>query len=199
MSYRFDNRTVDTFKQDIYFATRLERYFFNKWLDICKTIDYISVNNPRDNGVDNDGGFIESGKTSGADYLVDLEYNKNITKDMPLEIKWVPTYGKLSLKIGDLKSYIRDNAGILFIYLSEKTLTNIRKPKDYNLANHIQKIESLSDIIRWGIMIPSKVKSLLTHAEENNLIERISYMGYKPGIILRQNDFRNWFTEENWR
>lgn len=194
---RFDYRSVDTFKKDVYFATQLEKYFFNKWLEICETLDYIHVVNPRDNGVNNDGEFIASGNTSGADYLVDINYHSLEMIDMPIEVKWVPTFGKFTLKVGDLKAYIRENAGILFIYPSEKTI-NLRKPKDYDLTKHLQKIESISQILKWSLMSPDQVKHFLEYAEEHNKIEKISYMGYKPGIILHQDKFKNWFTEEKW-
>ena len=32
---RFDNRSKGTFKKDIHFATKLEKYFFTKFVDIC--------------------------------------------------------------------------------------------------------------------------------------------------------------------
>lgn len=198
MSNRFDNRSVDTFKKHIKFSTRLESYFFNRWLDVCSYIDHISVSNPRDNGVDNSGEFIEKGKTSGADYIVDLSYRDLHVKDMPLEIKWVPTYGKLTLKEGDLKGYIRENAGILFIYNSKKLNINLKLPKDYDLERHIELIKSVEDQIRWGIMLPQQVKSFFDFSKSNGMIKSISYMGGKPGIVLNQADFCNWFSEEKW-
>lgn len=194
---RFDHRNEETFKKDIYFATHLEKYFFNKWMGVCESNDSIVIENPKDNGVDNDGGFIKSGATAGADYMVDIRYSGFEIKDMPLEIKWVPTHGKLTLKIGDLKAYARENAAILFIYQSEKTI-DLKKPNDYDLTKHTQKIESISQNLRWGIMMPSKVKFLLEFAEQNGLIYQIPYMGNKPGIVLKQQDFKKFFKEERW-
>lgn len=195
---RFDYRSEEVFKKDIFFATNLEKYFFNKWMSVCKSRDYISVENPRDNGVNNDGEFIEKGATTGADYMVDIRYHTLNIKNMPLEIKWVPTHGKLTLKLGDINAYLREKSGILFIYSSKDTGLNLKKPKDYDLTKHIGVIESIENQLRWGIMCPDKIKKFLKHAEENSKIEKISYMGYKPGVILKQNEFQNWFKEENW-
>ena len=197
MSSRFDNRTVDTFKKQIKFSTQLEKYFFYKWIEICSDKKHILIKNPRNNGVDNSGEFIESGKTSGADYLVDFKYKQKSFKDMPIEIKWVPTYGKLTLKVGDLKAYIRERAAILFIYHSSPSSLDLRLPKDYNLEQHIEAIEANSDL-KWGLMTPDTVESFLTHAQDNNLIKNIHYMGNKPGIVLRQASFADWLIEESW-
>jgi hypothetical protein len=199
MSYRFDNRSVDEFKKDIKFSTRLENYFFTKWLDVCNSLDHIKVNNPRDNGIDNTGEFIANGKTSGADYMVNLDYGNTKIKNMPLEIKWVPTYGKLTLKVGDLKAYIREGAAILFVYNAKKSKLDLRIPKqDYNFDKHIQMIESVQNQLKWGVMLPSAVTNLLDFAVKNDKIQSISYMGNKPGIVINQNEFSDWFFEENW-
>jgi hypothetical protein len=199
MSNRFDNRSIDTFKKQIKFSTLLESYFFNRWIKTCENLEYIEISNPRNNGVDNSGEFIESGNTAGADYLVDLKYKDIDVKDMPLEVKWVPTYGKLTLKENDLKAYIRESAGILFIYSSEKLNIDMRLPKsDYDFDGHIKKIESIEDKIRWGIMFPKSVRNLLDNFRNSGRIKAIYYMGNKPGIVLQQSQFTNWFSEEPW-
>tara|TARA_B100002052_G_C15708831_1_gene518583 strand:- start:36 stop:629 length:594 start_codon:yes stop_codon:yes gene_type:complete len=194
---RFDNRDIDTFKKDIYFGTQMEKYFFNKWLDICQSLDYINVANPRNNGVDNSGEFIAKGNTAGADYMIDLCYHALDIPNMPLEIKWVPTFGKLTLKTADLEAYIKEKAGILFIYPSQKTI-NLKKPRDYNLTNHIEKIESVSEILRWSLMSPAQVRYFLEEAKDSDRIQPIPYMGNKSGIILKEKYFTNWFTVEQW-
>jgi hypothetical protein len=119
-------------------------------------------------------------------------------KDHPLEIKWVPTAGKFTLKENDLKAYIREGASILFIYNSVRCGTDMRKPKDYDLEKHVRLIESKADQIKWGIMWSQKVKDFYSHAKENNLIQPIYYMGGKQGVVLKQEDFDKWFTQENW-
>lgn len=198
MNRRFDNRTVDTFKKDIYFATMLEKYFFNKWLEVVKNTHVINISSWSDNGCGNNGEFIEKGNTAGADYRISGIVSGCEINNEPLEIKWVPTAGKFTLKENDLKAYVKENANILFIYNSVNCGTNLRKPNDYNLEEHIKLIESKNNQIKWGIMWADNVKEFYEYAKVNNLFKPISYMGYKPGIVLKQNDFSKWFTEYNW-
>lgn len=199
MSNRFDNRSIDEFKKQIKFSTLLESYFFNGWIEACKNNKEVSPSNPRNNGVDNSGEFIESGNTAGADYLVDLQYGNADMKDLPLEVKWVPSYGKLTLKENDLKAYIRESAGILFIYSSEKINIDMRLPKNnYDFDGHIKKIESIQDKLRWGIMFPENVRNILDKFRASGRIKPIYYMGNKPGIVLQQSEFSDWFKEEPW-
>ena len=199
MSNRFDNRSIDEFKKQIKFSTLLESYFFNGWIEACKNNKEVTPLNPRNNGVDNSGEFIESGNTAGADYLVDLQYGNTNMKDLPLEVKWVPSYGKLTLKENDLKAYIRESAGILFIYSSEKINIDMRLPKNnYDFDGHIKKIESIQDKLRWGIMFPENVRNILDKFRASGRIKPIYYMGNKPGIVLQQSEFSDWFKEEPW-
>jgi len=149
MSNRFDNRSKDAFKKQIKFSTMLEKYFFNKWLDIVKHTDAITVSSWEDNGCGNDGEFIAKGNTAGADYKISGSMRGGPISGEPLEVKWVPTAGKFTLKEGDLKAYIKEGASILFIYNSVNCGTNLRLPKEnYNLAEHIKKIESKADQIK---------------------------------------------------
>ena len=198
MSSRFDNRSVSTFKKDIYFSTKLEKYFFNKWLEICESTDTIKVDNPRDNGVGNDGRFIAKGNTAGAGYMVDIKCDSFLAKDHPIEIKWVPTAGKFTLKENDLKAYIRERASILFIFNSVRCGTDMRKPKDHNFEKHVKLIESKRDQIKWGIMWFPEVEEFYKHAKDNELFRPINYMGGKQGIVLKDNDFDKWFKVREW-
>lgn len=192
---RFDNRSKDRFMKDIAFGTALERYFFNRFIQSCNGKDHIDIFKYQDNGVDNDGKFVESGtNTAGADYKVDMCYGLFECDNVPLEVKWVPTHGKLTLKEADLRSYEREGAAILFIYTTKRV--DLRKPKDYDLDKHIEKIENYNDILRWGIMLPFQVDQLLRQSREQGKIKPISYMGNKPGIILPQSEFSDWFVEE---
>lgn len=202
MSTRFDNRSENTFKKDIKFGTMLEKYFFQKWLDIIESSSSICVSNWSDNGCGNNGEFIAKGNTAGADYKIsgsvkgvglDAELS-----DEPLEIKWVPTAGKFTLKENDLKAYVKEEASILFIYNSVRCGTNMRKPRDYDFDKHVQLIESKADQIKWGIMWSPKVKQFYNKAKEKALFKPISYMGGKYGVVLKQQDFSEWFVEEDW-
>ena len=58
MSKRFDKRTEEQFKEDIFFATAIENHFWDTWVSRCSDRDNITIENPADNGVANDGSFI---------------------------------------------------------------------------------------------------------------------------------------------
>lgn len=204
MSNRFDNRTVSTFKKDIYFSTMMEKYFFDKWRDIVKVTEGMVIDDWDNNGCGNDGEFIAKGNTAGADYKIsasfeDCFWSETIQLvDEPLEIKWVPTAGKFTLKEGDLKAYVKEGASILFIYNSVNCGTNMRKPKDYDLDKYKQLVESKGQQIRWGVMWSDMVEKFYDTAKENNSFRPINYMGGKSGVVLKSGDFKYWFDEHNW-
>jgi hypothetical protein len=202
MSNRFDNRTVSTFKKDIYFSTMMEKYFFDKWRGIVKKAQGMVIEDWDNNGCGNDGEFIAKGNTAGADYKISacFEDESNTIELVyhPLEIKWVPTAGKFTLKEGDLKAYVKEGASILFIYNSVNCGTNMRKPKDYDLDKYKQLVESKGQQIRWGVMWSDMVARFYNNAKENDLFRPINYMGGKSGVVLKSSDFGKWFTEHNW-
>lgn len=188
MSNRFDNRSVSTFKKDIMFSTMLEKYFFNNWVSnvnhVYTDLGY-HVDTWENNGCGNDGEFIANGNTSGADYKVN---------DVPLEVKWVPTAGKLTLKMNDMRAYSEEKAAILFIYNTGKV--NLRKPKDYDLERHIELIEQNQSDIRWGVISSDNVEHC--HKEWLNEYKPIPYMGNKYGKIIESKDFNKYFVEREW-
>ena len=202
MSNRFDNRSVSRFKKDIYFSTMMEKYFFDKWRGIVKETQGMVIDDWDNNGCGNDGEFIAKGNTAGADYKISAsfedDFNTIVLVDHPLEIKWVPTAGKFTLKEGDLKAYVKEGASILFIYNSVNCGTNMRKPKDYDLDKYKQLVESKSQQIRWGVMWSDMVEEFYNDAKENNLFRPINYMGGKSGVVLKSSDFGKWFTEHVW-
>ena len=202
MSNRFDNRSVSRFKKDIYFSTMMEKYFFEKWRGIVKDTQGMVIEDWDNNGCGNDGEFIAKGNTDGADYKISAcfedESNTIELVDHPLEIKWVPTAGKFTLKEGDLKAYVKEGASILFVYNSVNCGTNMRKPKDYDLDKYKQLVESKSHQIRWGVMWSDMVARFYNNAKENDLFRPINYMGGKSGVVLKSSDFGKWFTEHNW-
>ena len=202
MSNRFDNRSKNTFKKDIYFSTMMEKYFFDKWREAIHATNDMVIDDWKDNGCGNDGEFIAKGNTAGADYKISATFKDGgeviQLVDHPLEIKWVPTAGKFTLKEGDLKAYVKEGASILFIYNSVNCGTNMRKPKDYDLDKYKQLVESKGQQIRWGVMWSDMVERFYNNAKENNSFRPINYMGGKQGVVLQQKDFNQWFTEENW-
>ena len=193
---RFDYRSKDTFKKDIKFATMLEKYFFNEWIIRSANTSSAIIECYDDNGVNNDGEFIETGKsTMGADFKVSMFYSGNHYKDLPLEMKWVPTAGKFTLKKNDLKAYQKENAAILFIYNTRNCGLDMRKPADYNLEKHMKKIESKSKDIKWGIMFPEMITQVLSLT---NRFKKIHYMGGKEGIVIESSEFDKFFEQHDW-
>jgi len=201
MSRRFDNRTQQQFADDVYFGTAIENYFWEQWVARCANREDIMLSNPRDNGVDNNGAFIASGDTSGADYMADIDYPGIIVKeDHPIEMKWVPTFGKVTLKKADMESYLKEGCSILFIYPSEETGINLRKPGNPTKADiptHIKKIESAERFFRWGLLTPKKLQRLYNFADQNGW-EKIHYMGHKPGFVIPHDAFGSCWKEERW-
>jgi hypothetical protein len=198
---RFDHRTKQQFADDIYFATAIEKYFWEAWVSLCSDKKDIMVTSPRDNGVGNDGAFIASGDTSGADYMADIDYLNVITKDdHPIEIKWVPTFGKVTLKKADVKAYLKEGCSILFIYPCKDTGINLRKPRNPTKADipqHIEKIESVADSLRWGLLTPEGLSKLNDFAEKKGW-QQIRYMGNKHGVVIPHKSFTDYWCEEKW-
>lgn len=198
MSKRFDSRTKDTFKKDIKFGTLMESYWWDRWVEDSMHRADLHIETPRDNGCGNDGEFIESGNTAGADFMADVSYDDRHDKDLPIELKWVPTAGKFTLKENDLKAYVREGAAILFVYNDVACGTDLRKPKDYDFGKHVCLIESKMDQIKWGLMYPEMVKGLYESCKENNLFIPIRYMGNKMGVVLKSQDFDYWFKQDEF-
>ena len=196
MSNRFDHRSESRFKKDIKYTTKLEGYFFEKWLDHSQKDGTLDVFDFDDNGADNSGAFIKSGNTAGADFIVTMDYRGTHYHKLPLEMKWVPTAGKFTLKINDLKAYVAENAAILFVYNSNPNVTDLKKRRDYNLAKHIRSIEASEEDIRWGIMDDVAVRNF--YYERKDCAYPIPYMGDKMGTVLMAEDYDKWFIEEPW-
>ena len=74
MSNRFDNRSKNTFKKDIYFSTMMEKYFFDKWREAVHATSDMVIDDWKDNGCGNDGEFIAKGNTAGADYKISATF-----------------------------------------------------------------------------------------------------------------------------
>lgn len=193
---RLDVRTVDEFKKDIKFGTALETFFMKAF--IADSANHgILVSNVRDNGADNGGAYIHRGNTSGADYQVDLIARGRDLKDHPLEVKWVPTRGKFTLKEADVKSYIREGASILILYNTSRQ--SLRRPKDHDLQGHLKKIKAGWKDIVWGILYHDKLVQLHQTMKALGRIEQIPYMGDKLGFVVKYHEFNNWLTMYHWK
>lgn len=185
---RFDNRTKSEFKKQIRFGTQVETYWFKKFIKQVELSNNLSLVEYCDNGVANDGLYIPTGqKTSGADYMVSIYDKDKYYENLPLEVKFAPTKGKITLKEGDLKGYTREKAAILFII--NTGLRSFRMPKNKNIKEHITSIEKNIGQFKWGICWPEKVSSLL----QSYSVIPIPYMGGKSGIIIPESDFSSLF------
>jgi hypothetical protein len=197
MDKRYDNRTKSQFIKDIKFGTMMETYIFSKWVDTCQSRNGVTIYSYDDNGIANDGKYVKTGtNTSGADYVVDICYNEIRYDKLPMEVKWVPTAGKFTLKVNDLKAYIKEDAAILFVFNAGSP--TLKRPKNYNFEKYIEKVESYSHNLKWSIMLPNTVETFLAYHINQDKIQAIPYMGYKPGIILKEKDFHYWFKTHDW-
>lgn len=182
---RLDYRNLETFKKDIYFSTKLEEFWFKLYLrQICHKYDAIEY---EDSGTDNSGKYTKRA-TKKADYTVHLHKNGSVGT-IKLDIKWAPTFGKATFKVSNLKSYIADGSNILLFYNIGPAA--LRKPGDYNIKVHIDKILSRLEEIRYGIIIPNEMQKMLdTYPHKKNF-----YMGHKICVEVPYVDFSKYFTE----
>lgn len=176
---RADFRDADTFKKDILFSTQIEEFWIKIYLkQIINKYDRIEYENY---GTDNTGVVTKYASTK-ADYKVVLYKNKKKETRL-LDVKWGPTKSKATFKVSPLKKYISSGSSILLFYnIGRKAL---KKPVDYDLPQHIQLIQDNIHDIRYTIINPDKIKTLL----ENYPHEKIWYMGNKLSIVIPESDF----------
>lgn len=190
MSKRFDNRSKEEFKKDIKFGTMIENFWMKRTIDSIKSSGiYPDVFSYRENGVGNDGEFVT--KSNGnADFVLVRELEP--TDIVPLEIKWCPTKGKISLKLHDLKGYINQGADILLIYNNDTKTLKQPNHTDYN--KHWKLINSNIQNIKWAIITCEQIQKMIN----DQPIVSIHYMGNKEGIILKESEFNKYFILNNF-
>lgn len=113
MSYRFDKRTEEEFKNDIENCTKLETVLMGRYVDYLnsrtdKTVDYTFIHN----GVDNTGEFIKDDKEvhCGADFILRAPGKL----DKPIEIKHCkPKRSAFHLKINHIQQCVKNNVCII--------------------------------------------------------------------------------------
>ena len=187
---RFDNRTKQQFQKDILHCTKVESFWMKTFAEECKINENFHLEKYVDNGVANDGSYVQSGKsTYGADYkvwLLDKNRSNNV-EQFPLEVKFAPTAGKITLKNRDIEGYIKEKASILFIVNTKQP--TLKKPKNHNLNEHISFIKKHMSNIRFGIMYPETIATL----NQKFKTIKIPYMGGKSGIIIESKYFDQLF------
>jgi hypothetical protein len=178
---RFDKRNKEDFARDIKFGTMLEQFWMRKCLpEIITNNIYKNFIKICCNGVDNTGSFQEK-SNSAADFMV-----HTASEQHPLEVKWAPTKGKITLKMYDLISYEKQKADILLIYNGSST--SLKKPKNTEYSDHWELIQKHIEEIRWGIITNTSISSILKLKPQT-----IFYMGNKPGYIIPESDFPKYF------
>ena len=179
---RLDKRTLGEFKNHMRFTTEIESRLMECWA--------VSTNSPClayiDQGVDNDGGYVENGvDTSDVDFIV-------ITEDSQekVELKFVPTAGKLTLKLNDVKNYIRQQASILFIFNTSSE--SLKVPKDLDIESHWERVKQTHEKgeLKWALVDYKTLGKMLGSTEP----QKIPYMGGKTGIIITQKRYDKFFT-----
>lgn len=192
---RFDNRSKEQFKKDIKYSTMIEK-FWVEYLDIHLNLEngtaHSSKSNSRinifDNGTDNTGEYQE--KSNGnADYVVMYPDGRA----QLLEVKWCPTYGKISLKKYDMKNYIEQGADIFFI-MNMNRKVSLKKPKDgdWEAQQELMKQAVADGNIKWCI---TSTEDLIRITNEID-ITKIPWMGGKHGYILKEKEINKYM---NWR
>ena len=178
---RLDNRTVDEFKSHMKFTTEIESRLMECWAQSTNSdcLAYI------DNGVDNNGDYVEDGtNTSDVDFIV-------VSEDGPrkVELKFVPTSGKLTLKLNDVKNYIKQGASVLFIFNTSNE--SLKVPKDLDVESHWSKIVDahLKGELKWALADHKTLAKMLGSTEP----QKIPYMGGKQGIIVTEKRYNKFF------
>lgn len=187
---RRDYRSLETFKKDITFGTKLESFWFNLFLKELKSDKGIELLSYEDYGVNNRGEYLDYAN-GNADYKIHYK-TQNKEYNLLVEIKFCPTFGKATFKTKNLQAYIQQKASILLIYNIGKV--DLRQPKDYNLQKHIELISDNIEDIRWGLISYESLGNiLLTYP-----ITKPFYMGKKECVILPYEDFKKYLFERRF-
>ena len=178
---RCDSRTLGEFALQIFDNTEREAFLMREWLKATGREDVQIV----DHGVSNDGRLlIEPGPGQGRpDY--ELVSDKGRWK---LEVKFCPTYRKLTFKVVDLRGYIRQNADMLLIMGDTRMI-------GANGNKHRGGLLKLPPCLKWCVIIPRQMQAMLDEFPVDNYRE----MGGKPSVqIIDQDYIRNMLKVQNW-
>ena len=184
---RFDNRSKETFKKDIYFGTAVESYWWNKLLVEAERQNGFGFVSHRSNGCGNDGRYLKTGtNTGGADY-----WAEGWVFDQPfahgIEVKWVSSPGRITLKKADVDCYLREGSG-LFIIQNVSNDANLRKPKDHDIQKYLSRLDKacVDGKIVWSLMLANNFACMM---DEFNNYRPIKYMGNKLGVVIPDDDW----------
>jgi len=139
MNYRFDKRSKDKFKQDIKEASKTEETILNLWLDL---IQKEGLTRPT---------YSNLAAGRGGEFLKDAEVDSTADFEVEghgrVEVKFCNPFLKtrLHLKVGQLKSYIKQDCKILIVngWETDKPVFTIIS------ASMMQKIVDTCEITSW--------------------------------------------------
>lgn len=178
---RTDNRSIDEFKSHIKFTTEIESRVMGLWAASLNS----DCQHYSDNGVDNNGEYVDDGvDTSNVDFIVTM---KGETEKV--ELKFVPTAGKLTLKLSDIKNYIKQKASVLFIFNTGSE--TLKVPRNLDIESHWGRIvdaHSRGDL-KWALVNYKTLAEMLDSTEA----QKIPYMGGKMGIIVTEDRYNKFF------
>ena len=188
---RFDNRSKDAFKKDIYFGTAVESYWWDKLLEEAERCNGFGFSSHFSNGCANDGRYLKTGtNTGGADYyasgwVFDQKFAHGI------EVKWVSSPGRITLKKADVACYLKEGSGLYIIQNIDRDL-DLRKPKgDHDIEKHLSSLRrACADFkIVWSLMLAENFACMM---DEFNDYRPIKYMGNKQGVVIQDDDWQRY-------
>jgi hypothetical protein len=139
MNKRYDNRTEEEFKVEIAERTLLERNLFLRWIKMRER-ETGEKSEFADTGCGNHGEFIE-------DKEVSTDADFNVKGIGPVEVKFAKPMLKrdFHLKVGQTKSYIKQNAVILMVIGADGTI-----PKFTVISvESLEEIVETCPIVKW--------------------------------------------------
>lgn len=139
MNYRFDKRSKDKFKQDIKSATKTEEEILKLWLDLLQK-DGLTRPTYKNLAHGRDGEFLSNEEVdSTADFEVEGHGR--------IEIKFCNPFLKtrFHLKVGQLKSYIKQGCKILIVngWETDKPVFTIIS------TAMMEKIVAFCEVVKW--------------------------------------------------
>lgn len=184
-------RTLGQFALSLYDNTKREALLVYSWAEMINITMKTGVT-LSNLGVENSGRLLINSRDGKPDYLMEVNKtgcigNKEHYTKRPLEVKFTGQLKKLTYKVKDLESYIKNNALVLTI-ISDGMVGPNGDPDDNSpLAIDASKLQ-------WFTMNPKLMQGLL----ENIPIRDYREMGWKPAIQLLKVDFPNYLEIKEW-
>jgi hypothetical protein len=185
---RFDNRSKDAFKKDIYFGTAVESYWWDKLLVEAERCNGFGFDHHRSNGCGNDGRYLKTGtNTGGADYYASgWVFDQSFAHG--IEVKWVSSPGRITLKKADVDCYLKEGSGLYIIQNIDRSI-DLRKPKgNHNIETHLSRLDKAcaDGKIVWSLMLANNFACMM---DEFTDYRPIKYMGNKQGVVIQDDDW----------